>query len=280
MQMQGAKKLIFSGANALISGLATTPTAQRLAFNLIRLNRPEFQQMWAQDEIRFLSYAFALRERSKSQIMQDLWVCFELGEKRDGFFVEFGATNGLTNSNTWLLENAFGWRGLLAEPNPFWHAKLTANRRAVIDHRCVSSTSGDLIPFLLTDESDPELSGIAHFADGDHFAATRSRGKQIDVTSVTLSDFLRDHDAPREIDYISIDTEGNELDILSAFDFNRHRFQALSVEQNAKTEPGIEALLKSQGYVRVFPQFSQWDGWYVAEELRPRPKPEIYAPAA
>ncbi len=67
--MQGAKKLIISGANALISGLATTPTAQRLAFNLIRLNRPEFQQMWAQDEIRFLSYAFGLRERSKSQIM-------------------------------------------------------------------------------------------------------------------------------------------------------------------------------------------------------------------
>ena len=45
--------------------------------------------------------------------MQDLWVCYELGEKRDGFFVEFGATNGVKNSNTWLLETKLGWKGIL-----------------------------------------------------------------------------------------------------------------------------------------------------------------------
>ncbi|UIY31069.1 FkbM family methyltransferase [Neorhizobium galegae] len=89
---------------------------------------------------------------------------------------------------------------------------------------------------------------------------------------------LDKYDAPREIDYISIDTEGSELDILSAFDFSRRRFSLISVEQNSKTEKGIEELLRRNGYTRVFPQFSQWDGWYVSSELRSAAPFEIAAP--
>lgn len=209
--------------------------------------------------------------------MQDLWVCFELSEMRNGYFVEFGATNGTKNSNTWLLERDLGWKGILAEPNPLWHRDLAGSRTAHIEHRCVSSTSGESVAFMTTNDTDPELSGIAGFADGDHFAQTRSKGERIDVETVSLDDLLQKYRAPPVIDYLSIDTEGSELAILSSYSF-KHRFRTISVESNAKNDEAIHKLLISQGYVRVFKTFSQWDSWYVAAELRERKSAAIVAP--
>ncbi|MDM9622434.1 FkbM family methyltransferase [Rhizobium sp. S96] len=277
--MVSLKKLTFSGMAALCNKVLKNTSTQTLLFNSIRLNRSEVSQALENEEARFLGYCFSRRDYARSQILQDLWVCFELGEKRDGFFVEFGATNGLKNSNTWLLETKFGWKGILAEPNPIWHDELFANRRASIERMCVSSTSGDVVTFVATDTSDPELSAIASFSDGDHFAAVRSKGRRIQVETISLDDLLDKYGAPPVIDYMSIDTEGSELAILSAFSFNR-KIKLLSVENNPKTEREIDALLRRKGYVRVFRQFSQWDGWYVSEELRVNQKREIIAPAA
>lgn len=209
--------------------------------------------------------------------MQDLWVCYELGEKRDGYFVEFGATNGVKNSNTWLLETKLGWKGILAEPNPFWHADLTANRTAEIEKKCVSSRSGDSVTFITTNDTDAELSGIANFADADHFAETRSRGDRIQLETISLDDLLDKYQAPVLIDYLSIDTEGSEFEILSNYSF-RHKFNTISVESNKKNGPLIEELLLSKGYKRVFENLSQWDSWYIAAGLRKDDRLDIVAP--
>jgi FkbM family methyltransferase len=167
------------------------------------------------------------------------------------------------------LENKYKWSGILAEPNPVWHSELAKNRHVAIDHRCVSSSSGNVVSFLTTDASDPELSAIATFSDGDHFAGVRSEGIEIQVETVSLNQLLAEHHAPERIDYLSIDTEGNEYDVLSHFDFSRHTIDLISVEQNRRTEPKIEALLSGHGYQRVLKEFSQWDGWYVRVDGRP-----------
>ena len=70
---------------------------------------------------------------SKSQLRQDLFVLNELGYKRKGYFVEFGAANGLYISNTYLLEKKFEWVGLLSEPAKFWHKELINNRKCMIE---------------------------------------------------------------------------------------------------------------------------------------------------
>jgi FkbM family methyltransferase len=241
---------------------------RRMIFNSIRLKRIETERFRGMEEFRFLAYCLLNRDASRSQILQDLWVGYELDERRDGFFVEFGATNGLVNSNTWLLEKEYSWRGILAEPNPIWHSALRQNRNSAIDFRCVSSTSGRKVRFLTTDAVDPELSGVAEFAGGDHFAGVRSEGMEIEIDTVSLNQLLIDHHAPTKIDYMSIDTEGSEYDILRSFDFSRHVVDLISVEHNRKTEADIEALLTSEGYDRVFREFSQWDGWYVHAECR------------
>lgn len=195
-----------------------------------------------------------------------LW---ETGGKRGGFFVEFGATNGRDKSNTCLLEESYGWNGILAEPFSRWHAELAANRRARIDHRCVWKESGQQLQFVASAEM-PEYSGLEARAFDDAHATMRERtGERVLVQTVSLNDLLREHDAPPHIDYLSIDTEGSELDILQAFDFERYRIDLISVEHdyNEAKRGSLRALLQAHGYVQRFARFSSWDDWYVSREL-------------
>lgn len=261
-------------ANRTISAGATlgqrvldNPTAQQKIFNSLRLRRPETESLLHDRNLAFLAYVAAHRTQSHSQILQDLWVLFELGGLRNGFFVEFGATDGKTNSNTWLLENEFGWTGILAEPNPVWHEALRANRGTVIDTRCVSSNSGETVRFIATDSTDPELSGIADYSAGEHFDSARESGHQLDIETISLNDLLAQYDAPAHIDYLSIDTEGSELDILANFDLGARSISLMSVEHNDATAGPIDALLADHGLERVFRQYSQWDAWYVNRDL-------------
>src|SRR3981189_3113202 len=99
----------------------------------------------------------------------------------------------MANSNTWLLEKKYGWKGLLAQPNPVWHSKLAATRGVAIDHGCVDASTGKMVTFLTIDASDPELSSIAEFAGGDHFAEVRAKGNAIQLETVSLSDLLIEH---------------------------------------------------------------------------------------
>ncbi|MBS0332402.1 MAG: FkbM family methyltransferase, partial [Proteobacteria bacterium] len=93
---------------------------------------------------------------------------------------------------------------------------------------------------------------------------TRRDGKRYEVETVSLMDLLGHWNAPSRIDYMSVDTEGSELDILQAFDFERYDVRLISVEHNftARRE-GILAFLTAQGYRRKFESLSFVDDWYV-----------------
>ena len=83
------------------------------------------------DEKFFEDYFKNLRF-SKSQLRQDLFVLSEHNFKENGFFVEFGSTNGVDLSNTYILETKFNWKGILAEPAKIWHSSLKDNRSAAM----------------------------------------------------------------------------------------------------------------------------------------------------
>lgn len=216
-----------------------------------------------------LAYCTAHVASSCAQLCQDLWVLWETGGKREGFFVEFGATNGRDLSNTCLLEQRHGWNGILAEPFTRWHTELAQNRRARIDHRCVWKESGQQLQFVATPEM-PEYAGLEARAFDDLHATLRGQsGERMLVQTVTLNDLLREHDAPSHVDYLSIDTEGSELDILQAFDFDHYRVDLISVEHafNAAKRQALRELLEGHGYVQRFARFSRWDDWYVRRDF-------------
>jgi hypothetical protein len=71
--------------------------------------------------------------RATSQFGHDAFVLAALGEKTGGYFVEVGAGDGVNLSNTHLLETALGWRGLLVEPSPLFHASIRRNHKAALE---------------------------------------------------------------------------------------------------------------------------------------------------
>jgi FkbM family methyltransferase len=208
--------------------------------------------------------ALRLVESSKSQLGQDILALSRVGLDRPGYFVEFGATDGVSLSNTYVLEKNYGWSGILCEPAVNWQSDLRANRNSVIDTRCVFSSSGDQLDF--SESSTGELSTLRSFVHSDTNAPARVNLINYKVTTVTLADLLREHQAPNYIDFISIDTEGSEYLILRDFDFDEYRFGLMCIEHNyTENRDLIFKLLSSKGYKRIFEEFSMWDDWYVKE---------------
>lgn len=234
----------------------------------------------------FIAWAMGLADRSTAQLFQDLWVLWELGAPRGGYFCEFGATDGRDLSNTYLLETGFGWQGLLAEPNPSYHAALAANRACTISHDCVHVQTGQTVPFLCA--TLPQLSRMADVVPQDAHERTgrRSVEQVVEVTTVTLDDLFDRHGAPDHIDYLSLDTEGSEFDILQSLDFARRTVTAITVEHNGTALRGqIHELLLDLGYVRRFEELSRFDDWYLRPDLvdgpaRPAPRQPLPRPRA
>jgi len=205
----------------------------------------------------------SLLSKSRSQLRQDLFVLFETEYKREGYFVEFGATNGIDLSNTYLLESEFSWTGILAEPARVWERQLKINRpNTVIESLCVWKDSNSSLTFNETDS--PELSTVDSFSDKDSHKNSRRAGRKYEVKTISLSDLLIKHQAPKHVDYLSIDTEGSEFEILNAFNFSDFSFGIISVEHNFTPQRElIFALLTSHGYKRKFEDLSEFDDWYV-----------------
>lgn len=207
-----------------------------------------------------------LLQQSKSQLRQDIFVLHQLGYRRDGFFVEFGATNGVELNNTYLLEKHYGWKGILAEPARCWHDALQANRSAHIDTRCVWSHSDVTLTFREADAA--EVSTIESFSHCDGHSTVRESGRSYPVTSISLVDLLEQHQAPGVIDYLSIDTEGSEYEILRHFDFAKYQFRVITCEHNfTAARENIFQLLTHKGYQRVYEKLSQFDDWYVLPHI-------------
>lgn len=104
------------------------------------------------------------------------------------------------------------------------------------------------------------------YANSDHHREKRSGASTYEVRTISLVDLLALYKAPSVIDYLSIDTEGSELDILSAFDFSKYTVRLITVEHNyTSNRESIHALLARHGYHRVFSELSAWDDWYILE---------------
>lgn len=196
--------------------------------------------------------------------MQDIWALYELDGKRGGYFVDFGATNGTTLNNTFIMERRFGWTGIVAEPNPTYHERLHQTRKCHISTKCVHALSGQRLEFLCSTRG--MLSHLAGAGEGVDIDESQIE-QRVEVETISLNDLLDSCAAPDVVDFISIDTEGSEYDILSTFDFSRRHVRLFCIKHNFGPRRGpIFRLMAENGYVRRFPELSRFDDWYIHKD--------------
>lgn len=180
---------------------------------------------------------------SYSQFGQDIDIIEYLNNKKDGYFVDIGATNGIDISNTYLLEEGHNWNGICIEPQENYYKQLIKNRNCHTDNSLLFSEKGKLVDF----SEAGDLGGITSYID-KHTDAKNS--KQIKLTTETLTNILVKYNAPTTIDYMSLDTEGSELEILKGIDFDTYKFGIMTIEHN-HVEPrrsDIRTFLEEKGY--------------------------------
>ncbi len=210
----------------------------------------------------FVAFIFLISSISASEVTyrgqhgQDQFVHENFfPEKKEGVFVEIGAYDGTTFSNTYFFEKKLGWKGLCIEPNPQAFNRLKSARDAICVQGCISEKPGT-VKFLQISGYSEMLSGIQNKYDPEHvkrieseLAAYGGRKTEIEVPAFTLSSLVLKHGIGR-IDYLSVDTEGGEWDILNSIDFNALDIDVISVENNYGDQK-IKQFLLSKGYAFI-----------------------------
>ena len=203
----------------------------------------------------------------KSQLLQEVFVLSVLQGKRGGYFIEAGASDGIDCSNTYLLEKSFGWSGLLVEPSDTQFSQLSSNRNSTLTNAALWSESDLKLQF--TETHSPGLSTITSLKDMDFLSKERTVFKEYEVKTISLTDLVKRNDAPHVIDYLSLDTEGSEYEILKDFDFSNYSFNVISVEHawNALNRKLVTTLLQNRGYIQIRAELTEYESWFIERKL-------------
>lgn len=198
----------------------------------------------------------------KAQFGEDriLWQVFR--GRTSGYFIEIGAYDGYTLSNTYFLEQ-MGWNGLLVEPIETLCQQAASYRpRSKIVHAACSKPGEPATATFTVAKNVPVLSFLT--ADADHVERCKREGAelvQIEVPVTTVDAILltlrRQGHGPGcpwlpnhgwSIDLVSIDTEGCEIDVLEGFDLDRFKPRVLVIENDRPAGEAIEPYLERRGY--------------------------------
>lgn len=175
--------------------------------------------------------------------------------QRHGFYVDIGAFDGIHISNSYIFER-LGWRGICVEAHPDYFPLLQRNRPGAtcVYAACVGAGQPAQVPFLK--EELGLLSGLRADETLDMEGRYAIRGmtfsgfETVEVPALTLNEILNHHTAGRRrINFVSIDTEGNELDILRSLDFSAWQIDAFVIEANSDSmRRELTAFMKAKNY--------------------------------
>ena len=194
---------------------------------------------------------------------QDVAVAKFFNFKRSGFFVDLAANDAVWASNTFSLEQNFGWKGICIEPNPIYWYRLSFRNCHVIGSIVGGETNVEVSVVLGESHRGP-YSGIV----GKEFDNKKLKDEGKDPTSVkrytiSLLSVLQTFNAPKVIDYLSLDVEGAETYIMSGFPFDQYRFLCLTIE---RPKDKLKELLEDNGYRHVM-DFNRGDTLWAHESV-------------
>ena len=190
-----------------------------------------------------------------SQCRQDRIINILFRGRTGGVFLDIGAHDGISFSNTCFFEKEKKWTGICIEPNPEIFKQLRSNRGCILENCCVSNKEGK-VTFRKVNGPSSMLSGILDFFDDRHIiriehelSVVGGSYEDISIPAKTLEGVLTENNI-MEIDYCSIDAEGAEFPIIKSIDFDRFSIKSLSVENNYR-DMVVRDYLRQKGYYCV-----------------------------
>lgn len=191
----------------------------------------------------------SLTDTFHAQNGEDRWLDNFFGHKRNGFFVEVGAFDGINLSNSYHFEQ-IGWTGVLIEPDPDKAALCRSSRPGSKTYQCAAAASPEISEVTFFRVESGEVYSTTKLTS-DHARRIDHMGlasKPISVPARTLDTILEEAGAPA-IDFVSIDVEGAETEVLRGFDIRRWKPAIVVIESNSKLRlPEVRDYFTSNGY--------------------------------
>jgi FkbM family methyltransferase len=204
-----------------------------------------------------------------SQLGQDKFIDDFFNKKENGIFVDVGANDGITLSNTFFLEKERNWEGICIEPLPLEFKKLSENRKSINLNLGVSNFEGES-DFTYVEGCANMLSGISDTFNEKHINyindSVKKHGDKIHNIKIYVKKLqtILDEYNIKDIDFCSIDTEGSEFNVISSIDFNKTKIKIFIIENNYN-DVNVKELLESKGYT-LYKKISQ-DNFFIKNEL-------------
>lgn len=214
-----------------------------------------------------------------SQKGQDDWVIKDIfNYKKNGYFVDLAASDGIKINNTYLMEKELKWNGICIEPNPYFFSQLKKNRKCHVVEEIIDKESDNIVYFRI---DNGELGGIVADDCDNNFRVRNNELKKATIIkkkSKTLEEILDKYNAPKIIEYLSLDVEGAEYRVLEKFPFNKYTFLTLTIE---RPTPELEEILFKNDYFFVMKSKKlPFDTFYVHKSIEnfDAIKTETYSP--
>ena len=173
---------------------------------------------------------------------------------KDGTFVEIGAFDGITANNTYFFEKELRWQGICVEPNPEVFDRLRQNRKCLCVQGCVSDKSGEAKYLYLSQAA--VLGGLIEKYDprdvenlNRELQEAGGYSKEISVQCYTFNDLMK-RNGISHVNFLSLDTEGGEYDILATIDYSKIIIDVIAVE-DVYHDPRFLMLMESKGFSLV-----------------------------
>lgn len=183
------------------------------------------------------------------QLNQDKWVLEQLVKRghtlgAPGYYVDVGAFDGKHYSNSLIFEQ-FGWNGICVEANKDSFLKCRANRpNATCVNAIVTAKDGGSELFVRNDV-EPMLSHV-----------TRTHTQGLSNPTKSLTTILNECNAPKQIDYLSIDVEGVDFEVLKGFDVSKYEATCITIEHNGQSQASdIANWLWANNYLVIMVEF-------------------------
>ncbi|OYQ44256.1 FkbM family methyltransferase [Flavobacterium aurantiibacter] len=175
-------------------------------------------------------------------------------KQKGGFFVDVGAHDGLTYSNSAFFEFYRSWDGICVEPNPQVFDKLKTARQVRCENCGLGAVEG-VLRFTSISGYAEMLSGFTDFYAAEHkqriARELEKRGGSVIELEIAVKPLSSLVDSHKTVDFMSIDTEGNELEVLKGIAFEKQHIRVLVIENNYQDNRVLE-FLKELNYLKVF----------------------------